>query len=614
MNWLGTLRDRMLTADPGFVRLDTAARTTAAVALTTGVLLAIVRHAGGSPVIVLVGAIASWISAIPVNDPALRARRVTTLLVPLPAIAGMAVGTLVAGNPLREDPLFLAIVFGSVYARRYGSRYVTLGVVLVLAYFFSLFVGTSIPQLPSLFGALVAGSAATYATRFVFFPKHAAGSLWSVMQAILAQQRLALARARELEVRERGDAIRTIVREIARINELTLLVEEQGALAGAFHELAFECELAAENALVATVDPSASEPEREAAQRRLGEAIERVRSTLAGQPRDPEESSPQREAIVAEARRPAPMNYRLRPTTIQAIQVTLAAGGAIVVGEHISPERWYWAVLTAFLVFSGTTSSGEAFARAWARTAGTAAGVLAGAVVGSLVQRDVALESALLFFSMLFAAYFLRALYGAASFFITMMVVMLYALTGKFTENVLMLRFVETMAGAFFGVFAATVVLPVSTRRVFRTDVIAVLEALRDGLRAVEASPGEAPPAARRCDAAVRRLRQRIDPLRSGPTFAGFSGLARRWLRALELCAYYLRNAAGAPEAGGEAAAVDEAIACVEDLLRTVAADEAWPRREHVVGELAPPHVGDGRPAGFMAQVRQAMVELGACA
>jgi uncharacterized membrane protein YccC len=47
--------------------------------------------------------------------------------------------------------------------------------------------------------------------------------------------------------------------------------------------------------------------------------------------------------------------HGLALTTRQAVQVGIAASLAIVVGELVSPARWYWAVLTAFLVFAGTS-------------------------------------------------------------------------------------------------------------------------------------------------------------------------------------------------------------------------------------------------------------------
>ena len=46
----------------------------------------------------------------------------------------------------------------------------------------------------------------------------------------------------------------------------------------------------------------------------------------------------------------------LLPTTKQAIQVAIAASLAIVVGELVSPSRWYWAVIAAFVIFAGTNT------------------------------------------------------------------------------------------------------------------------------------------------------------------------------------------------------------------------------------------------------------------
>lgn len=69
-----------------------------------------------------------------------------------------------------------------------------------------------------------------------------------------------------------------------------------------------------------------------------------------------------------------------RPTTRLALQITIAASLATVVGEAISASRWYWAVLTAFIVFVGTTTRGDILTRAYRRVAGTATGILVGVV------------------------------------------------------------------------------------------------------------------------------------------------------------------------------------------------------------------------------------------
>jgi hypothetical protein len=73
-------------------------------------------------------------------------------------------------------------------------------------------------------------------------------------------------------------------------------------------------------------------------------------------------------------------------STRQAIQVGIAASVAILVGALVSPARWYWAVLTAFLVFAGTSSRGDVLSRGWQRIVGTIGGVLAGMGLAVLVS------------------------------------------------------------------------------------------------------------------------------------------------------------------------------------------------------------------------------------
>jgi uncharacterized membrane protein YccC len=49
-----------------------------------------------------------------------------------------------------------------------------------------------------------------------------------------------------------------------------------------------------------------------------------------------------------------------------------------VVGELVSPARWYWAVLTAFVVFAGTNSRGDVLSHGWQRLVGTSVACLLG--------------------------------------------------------------------------------------------------------------------------------------------------------------------------------------------------------------------------------------------
>src|SRR5262249_26552139 len=84
-------------------------------------------------------------------------------------------------------------------------------------------------------------------------------------------------------------------------------------------------------------------------------------------------------------------------STRQALQVGIAASLAIVVGELVSPTRWYWAVLTAFIVFVNTTSRGDVLSRGWQRLVGTIGGVLAGMGLAVLVSGQELLALLVLF-------------------------------------------------------------------------------------------------------------------------------------------------------------------------------------------------------------------------
>ena len=68
----------------------------------------------------------------------------------------------------------------------------------------------------------------------------------------------------------------------------------------------------------------------------------------------------------------------LPPYVRATIQVAVAATIAIVVGDMVSGQRLYWAVLATFLAFIATTNSGEQVRKALFRVGGTAIGIVIG--------------------------------------------------------------------------------------------------------------------------------------------------------------------------------------------------------------------------------------------
>jgi len=120
-------------------------------------------------------------------------------------------------------------------------------------------------------------------------------------------------------------------------------------------------------------------------------------------------------------RRTGSIADRLRPSTRQAIQVAIATGLAIIAGELISPSRWYWAVIAAFVIFNGTTSRGEVLTKGWQRLLGTLAGVLAGVLIATLVNGNTYISLVLIFACMFSDFYLIQIAYGLMIFWITTM-------------------------------------------------------------------------------------------------------------------------------------------------------------------------------------------------
>lgn len=243
-----------------------------------------------------------------------------------------------------------------------------------------------------------------------------------------------------------------------------------------------------------------------------------------------------------------------RPTTRAAVQVAVGSSLAIVGGEFLSAQRWYWAVLTCWIVFINTASTGEILVKGYRRLVGTVLGVVAGIGLAGLVGHHTwtAFGLVLLF---VFAMFYSAPLsYTLMSFFVTAMLGLLYTLLNTYSLDVLVLRVEETALGAVCGVIAAAVVLPVHTHR--RTDELLVktLDRLADVTRAAVDQLSGAPPVdlvekARDLDQALADLRAAVQPLTHPITpLRSRRDSARYVVALLETCAYHARSLAATAE------------------------------------------------------------------
>ncbi|HWD05160.1 MAG TPA: FUSC family protein [Amycolatopsis sp.] len=204
--------------------------------------------------------------------------------------------------------------------------------------------------------------------------------------------------------------------------------------------------------------------------------------------------------------------------TRSAIQAVIGGGLAVVTGQLISHQRWYWAVLTVFVVFVGTSSAGARFVKGVRRTGGTLIGIVGGVALAFLVNGNTVAILALITVCVFGMVYMSRVSQFLMAFFVTSMLGLLYSLLGTFSIEVLWLRVAETAVGAASGLLAALVIVPVRTRAVMLDDIATVLDELhefvesaevllsgRDNVNIIEMS--------RDLDRAVEQVRKTIEPL-----------------------------------------------------------------------------------------------------
>ncbi|MEU8651880.1 FUSC family protein [Streptomyces sp. NPDC048737] len=243
-----------------------------------------------------------------------------------------------------------------------------------------------------------------------------------------------------------------------------------------------------------------------------------------------------------------------RPTTRAAVQVSVGSALAIVGGELLSTQRWYWAVLTCWIVFINTASTGEILVKGYRRLLGTALGVVAGIGLAGLVGHHTGTAFAVVLLCVFAMFYTAPLSYTLMSFFVTAALGVLYTLLHTYSLDVLVLRVEETALGVASGVVAAALVLPVRTDR--RTDELltTVLQRLTDVTGAAVEQLSGGPPAelldrARELDQALSDLRSATQPLTHPVTpLRTRRDTAQYVVALLETCAYHARSLAATAE------------------------------------------------------------------
>ncbi|MGW3144591.1 FUSC family protein [Streptomyces sp. NPDC001177] len=281
-----------------------------------------------------------------------------------------------------------------------------------------------------------------------------------------------------------------------------------------------------------------------------------------------------------------------RVTTRQAVQATAGAGFALVVGQLLSGQRWYWAVGATWWIFVNTASRGETLIRGFRRVLGTVIGIGPGLLIAVPVHGAPAPTAVLVAVAVFGIFYTAAVSYTWMMLWVTLLAELLYGLLGVLSPGLLALRLAETGVGALGAVLAVLFVLPVTTHRTTDAWIQRALRCVHsctaEAAARLAGSPTADPaPRVAELEQLLGRVRLSVAPLvHPLNPMLGRKRRARRVLVLLDDCAREIRGlvaVAADPEASHDARL---AAAC----WRVEAAVEALTRRsEHITRPAEPP-------------------------
>ena len=623
-----TWRDRLLASDPGNVRLALATRAAVSLAVALGaaaLLAGTLGLAGTAAIVVLVlGAVLTMMTTFTAADPTTRGRAITQLCLPVAMLVGITLSTLVDRHRVLSLSLFVVVMFAVVWVRRFGPRAFACGMVAWMGYFMALFLQLGFAQLPVVLLALASTTVLLLVIGLVVAPQRPARRMRRMVAAFAARVRIALAEHRDPAARSPWQCwtgrVGSADRALLRADEAAVLIDGQLAVPHSVRDPARAPDVRAavlrvEAALSRLLDTAPDDVE-DAQVDAVEDALGRLEALLADDRRgardraaaedhtadDRDEATPRRPFTPAaelfagflpgSAVTVGPMvapeggGPKLLLTTRQALQIALAGGLSIALGDALSGQRWYWAVLACFLAFTGTATAAETVRKALQRTAGTVVGVVVALVLVPWLGHSTTISLVVILVTIFVGFYLFRVSYTCLALAITILVAELYELLGTYSDGLLALRVGETALGAVIGGVVAVSFLPTSAAsaeqaararlaeelRASTLDVAAVLHGGPGGPGA-DGEPVDLHARARSLDAAVHQLALiglplslRVAPW-SAARRASVTGRLSAWVRC--------------------AARVRAVIHAVEDQMAGTAAPGATTRQETVHHAMA---------------------------
>ncbi|TCM58921.1 putative membrane protein YccC [Rhizobium sp. PP-F2F-G48] len=606
---VSSLRDRLLANDPAFSRLRTGLRVTLSVCLSVGLLAAL--HMLWFPLPKAAYALAITLSiqsGLSVKDATMRDQFVTRLLGCGVCLGVVALAALLEGTRSVSDLVFLVLIFVATCARAFGPRGFALGMFAFMSFFIGAYLKPALGDLPLVaIGPLTALLVGQGVRRFVLADDwrvdlgRAVAAVETRVDRILSQ---ISATAGGIEDRH----LRTMARgmegpmdgQVERLKDAVLMAESfvparpetdgrhdaerDDPRRSAVTVCLFELHVAAESLVV--LSRQAVPPARLVAALRGGtrETVERLaRKAMRAAADDVTlqetvdaclslDAVRRRLAVavsqlvsapdISLSAKPGPVNAGAatwpdvslaNPAVRSAIQITLASAIAMVFGLMLSRERWFWAVLSAFLVFTNTRSRGDTAMRAVQRSVGTFFGITVGLVAASLLQTMTPVILSLAALCVFLAFYLLAVSYAAMTFFVSIVLALVYSLIGSLTLDVLVLRLEETMIGSFAGLVVAFLVFPARTEALAGEALGRWCAALRRLL--TDAAEGRSSfdliHRSQALERAYAELSSVVRPLGSSWQLVTRPGVVRQTLMTLMAATYWARTFAGGLAAAG---------------------------------------------------------------
>ena len=607
MKFAAVFRDWLLANDPALSRFRMGARVTLTVVGSILCLTAI--HLAGlslPPIAFGLAIILSIEGGVAVRDRQASAQLATRFYGTVVSLACVTVATLLEPHRYVSDIVFLFVILAATVGRVYGPRGFAIGMFAFTSYFMGAFLKPALADLPIAAIGPVLALVVGHTVRTYLLPDDWRRDLLRSLMAIQVRVDDILMRLAVLSgAGSASEADRHELRQLEeRLKDVVLMAEgflprpSDEAISSAEEPVAalamkiFDTHLAAESAIVLSLEApppfalvhALIEGERDMAEKiaaspavngdeRIAESarallwLRDARSALA--------------AVIAEARSdqfrsigsdegeqaPTRPDFSLKnPVMRAAVQITVASAIAMIFGLMLSRDRWFWAVLTAFLIFTNTKSRGDAAMRAVQRSVGTLLGIGSGLLLATLLAGLPAISVPLAAVCIFLGFYYLQVSYAAMTFFISIVLCLIYGLIGQLTLDLLLLRIEETLIGALAGTAAAFLVLPAPTRSTLDLALERWFGGLRELLAAVRDGKGryELIELSHRLDVAYREVTAAARPLGSSWSVVTRPGRVRQTLAVFLGATYwariFARNAvAAAKKPEGEVLAALEA-------------------------------------------------------